>query len=135
MQPSLVAVTEAACTWSSVIGVRWAPRRSAVPETTVARRPRGVGHVVQQVGSIRAPIAPTIWTSGLRSRTRRFDAFEGGGAVSFGDLVELVDDDQGRRAVAGGRVGPAVDGVEVGGGVDHLDDAARAGRARPRCSG
>ena len=55
----------------------------------------------------------------------RLDALDGGVAVVFGELVQLVDDHQGRRAVAGGREATAVDGVEVGGGIDDVDDTAR----------
>ena len=44
------------------------------------------------------------------------------GAPGGGDLVELVHDDERRGAVAGGRGRVPVDGVEVGGGVEHVDD-------------
>ena len=90
------------------------PDSSTAPDTSYS-----------SAGSIRPPIAPTTWASGLRSRTRHFDALHRGVAVGLGDLVELVDHDQRCRAVAGGCGAAAVDGVEVRGGVDDVDDAAR----------
>ena len=43
----------------------------------------------------------------------------------LGNLVELVDHDQRCRPVPRERGAPAVDDVEVGDGVDDVDDAAR----------
>ena len=92
------------------------------------------GHVVKQC----RVHPPTDGTDDLHMRIAfadtHFDVFQYGDAAVHGNLIQLVDDDQGRRTIAGRREAAAVDGGEVRGGIDDVR-RPRAAPVRSRYSG
>ena len=91
MLPSLVGRDGDGVHVVVVIGVRV---DEEFAERQLARGVIGVGHVVQQCGV--DPRSDRTDHVGMRIAFAdpRFDAGQLGGAAVFGDLVELVDDDQ-----------------------------------------
>ncbi len=96
-------------------------RNVSCPSSSVA-----AADVVEQCGVDPPRGAPTTFAYGLRSRTLLSMRRSAAARAPFGDLVELVDHHQGGSAVACRRGGIPVDGVEVSGGVQHVDDPALA---------